>query len=34
VRISFGDPIAIDGRSGLFLKGVHEAREEVHILPL
>jgi pyruvate,orthophosphate dikinase len=33
-RISFGDPISIDGRNGLFLKGVHEAREEVHILPL
>ena len=34
VRINFGDPISIDGRNGLFLKGVHEAREEVHILPL
>jgi pyruvate,orthophosphate dikinase len=34
VRISFGDSISIDGRNGLFLQGVHESREEVHILPL
>ncbi|MCI5224751.1 MAG: hypothetical protein D3924_19310, partial [Candidatus Electrothrix sp. AR4] len=33
-RISFADPISIDGRNGLFIKGTHEAREEVHILPL
>ena len=33
-RIGFGDPISIDGRSGLLLKGVHKVREEVHILPL
>jgi len=33
-RISAGDAIAIDGRSGLFLAGRHEIREEVHILPL
>jgi pyruvate,orthophosphate dikinase len=34
VRIGFSDPISIDGRNGLFLKGIHGAREEVHILPL
>jgi len=33
-RINAGDPIAIDGRSGLFLAGMHPIREEVHILPL
>lgn len=33
-RISYGDPISIDGRSGLFLQGIHPVREEVHILPL
>ncbi|MDY0350356.1 MAG: PEP/pyruvate-binding domain-containing protein [Desulfobulbaceae bacterium] len=33
-RIGFGDPIAIDGRSGLFVRGIHPVREEVHILPL
>jgi len=33
-RIRFGDPIAIDGRSGLFIRGLHPTREEVHILPL
>ncbi len=33
-RISFGDPVSIDGRSGLFLRGMHPTREEVHILPL
>jgi pyruvate,orthophosphate dikinase len=33
-RINAGDPIAIDGRSGLFLAGMHEIKEEVHILPL
>ncbi len=33
-RINAGDPIAIDGRSGLFLKGMHPIQEEVHILPL
>jgi pyruvate,orthophosphate dikinase len=33
-RIRFGDPVSIDGRSGLFLKGIHATREEVHILPL
>ncbi len=34
VRIGFSDPISIDGRNGLFLKGIHEAHEEIHILPL
>lgn len=33
-RIAFGDPISIDGRSGLLLKDLHPVREEVHILPL
>ncbi|WP_417912958.1 PEP/pyruvate-binding domain-containing protein [Candidatus Electronema sp. TJ] len=33
-RIKFGDPVSIDGRSGLFLRGMHPTREEVHILPL
>jgi pyruvate,orthophosphate dikinase len=33
-RINFGDPISIDGRNGLFLRGLHEVQEEVHILPL
>ena len=33
-RINFGDPISIDGRSGMFIRGMHSVREEVHILPL
>ena len=33
-QIRFGDPISIDGRSGLLVRGMHEIREEVHILPL
>jgi len=33
-RINFGDPISIDGRSGLLVRGMHPIREEVHILPL
>jgi pyruvate,orthophosphate dikinase len=32
--IHFGDPVSIDGRKGLFLKGSHPIREEVHILPI
>ncbi len=32
--IRFGDEVSIDGRKGLFLKGRHQARQEVHILPL
>ncbi|WP_240194424.1 PEP/pyruvate-binding domain-containing protein [Desulfopila inferna] len=34
VRIGFGDPVAIDGRNGLLLRGNHEIREEMHILPI
>ena len=33
-EIRFGDPITIDGRKGLFLKGMHPVQREVHILPL
>ena len=33
-QINFRDAISIDGRNGLFLKGIHEVQEEVHILPL
>ncbi|BCO10165.1 phosphoenolpyruvate synthase/pyruvate phosphate dikinase [Desulfolithobacter dissulfuricans] len=33
-RISFGDPISIDGRQGLVIDGMHPVREEVHILPI
>ena len=33
-RIGFGDPISIDGRSGMLIRGMHPVREEVHILPL
>jgi pyruvate,orthophosphate dikinase len=32
--IGFGDAVSLDGRKGLFLKGTHGTREEVHILPL
>ncbi len=32
--INFGDMVSIDGRKGLFLRGGHQVREEVHILPL
>jgi pyruvate,orthophosphate dikinase len=32
--IRFGEEISIDGRKGLFLKGKHPIREEVHILPI
>lgn len=32
--IKFGDPISIDGRSGQVLSGMHETREEMHILPI
>jgi pyruvate,orthophosphate dikinase len=32
--IRFGDPVSIDGRKGIFLKGTHQIKEEVHILPL
>jgi pyruvate,orthophosphate dikinase len=33
-RITFGAPIAIDGRNGLLIEGNYPLREEVHILPL
>lgn len=33
-RITFGAPIAIDGRHGLLIEGNYPLREEVHILPL
>ncbi|MEJ2032492.1 MAG: PEP-utilizing enzyme, partial [Deltaproteobacteria bacterium] len=33
-EIRFGDPVSIDGRKGLFLKGMHQVRKEVHILPI
>ncbi|MBC8208969.1 MAG: phosphoenolpyruvate synthase [Desulfobulbaceae bacterium] len=33
-RINFGDPVSIDGRKGLFLKGRHPIRGVMHILPL
>jgi len=32
--IRFGDPISIDGRKGLFLRGNHPVQKEVHILPI
>ena len=32
--IRFGEHVSIDGRKGLFLKGSHPIREELHILPL
>ena len=34
VRISYGDPVSIDGRNGLLLQGKHEIQEEMHILPI
>jgi pyruvate,orthophosphate dikinase len=33
-KIKFGDPVSIDGRKGLFLKGLHPFVEQVHILPI
>ncbi len=33
-RISFGEPISIDGRNGLVLHGIHPTKNERHILPL
>jgi len=32
--IRCGDPISIDGRKGLFLRGMHPLKEEVHNLPI
>jgi pyruvate,orthophosphate dikinase len=34
VRIVFGDPVSIDGRTGQVLNGVHSTVEEYHILPI
>ncbi len=34
MTIRFGEPVSIDGRKGLFLQGLHDVREEVHILPM
>ncbi|MCK5341624.1 MAG: phosphoenolpyruvate synthase, partial [Desulfobulbaceae bacterium] len=33
-NIAFGDEVSIDGRRGVFLRGMHAIREEVHILPI
>ena len=33
-EVRFGDAISIDGRKGLFLKGGHPVRQEMHILPI
>jgi pyruvate, orthophosphate dikinase len=33
-RIHFGDPVSIDGRNGVVLRGTHPTREEHHILPI
>jgi pyruvate,orthophosphate dikinase len=33
-EIKFGDEISMDGRKGLFLKGTHPVRKEIHILPI
>nr|MBF0222879.1 phosphoenolpyruvate synthase [Desulfobulbaceae bacterium] len=33
-EIRFGDPISIDGRKGLFLRGTHPINNEMHILPI
>ena len=34
LRISFGDPVSIDGRNGQVLNGMHAIVEEYHILPI
>ncbi len=34
VTIGFGDKVSIDGRKGLFLKGAHSTKTEMHILPI
>ena len=34
VRIGFGDPVSIDGRTGQVLNGMHSIVEEHHILPI
>lgn len=33
-RIELGDRVSIDGRSGVFLAGNHQIKEEFHILPI
>lgn len=33
-RITFGEPISIDGRNGQVLSGTHDIVEEYHILPI
>jgi pyruvate,orthophosphate dikinase len=33
-RINYGDPVSIDGRQGLLIKGNFPLKEEIHILPL
>jgi pyruvate, orthophosphate dikinase len=32
--IRFGDPVSIDGRKGIILKGIFPVKEEIHILPI
>ncbi len=32
--IRFGDPVSIDGRKGLLIKGMHQTKKEMHILPM
>ena len=34
VKIGFGDPVSIDGRTGQVLNGRHAIVEEYHILPI
>lgn len=33
-RISFGDPVSIDGRNGRVFHGIHAIENEMHILPI
>ncbi|MBF0228393.1 MAG: phosphoenolpyruvate synthase [Desulfamplus sp.] len=33
-RISFGDPVSIDGRNGRVFHGIHPIENEMHILPI
>ncbi|MBF0259426.1 MAG: phosphoenolpyruvate synthase [Desulfamplus sp.] len=33
-RISFGDPVSIDGRNGRVFQGIHKIENEMHILPI
>jgi len=34
IKIGFGDPVSIDGRTGQVLNGMHPIVEEYHILPI